>query len=49
MTDLIKATLNASTLGARTIEELNKLEKIEYHQWLSKVELSNYQQLKEGK
>lgn len=49
MTDLIKDTLNASTLGVKTIEQLNELEKIEYHKWLLQVQLSNYQQLKEGK
>lgn len=49
MTDLIKNTLNASTMGAKTVEELNELEKIEYHKWLADVSLSNYQQLKEGK
>jgi len=59
MTDLIKATLDASTQGLLLLEkpkrtvmsmdDLNEIELIEYQKWIVEKEIATYKQLKEGK
>lgn len=47
--DLIKATLDASTKGVQSLDDLPTKDQIEYQKWVANTESQSYKQLKEGK